>query len=448
MVNLDFLKETKLEYGEKFRQALESKDDVQVAEMFESFGDALEQKIIERYSELQMSNDKVILTSRGQRQLTSAEQSFYDGIIGAFKAPDPKAALAGVETTFPVTIIDEVINDIQSEHPLLAAINFQNTTGTTRWLYSDDSTPLATWGTLTSAITEEMSATIRNVDFNLTKLSAFIPVPKDLLELGAVYLDTYVRAILSEAAANGLEYGFFKGTGKNQPIGMIRNLSVQNNGEYAVKEKIALNSFEPAEYCALIAELAKRENGSYRNITEVALVINPKDYITKIVPATTIRGVDGTYKSEIFPFPTKVYPSSQVSSGEAILGISINGKIYYKAFYAGALSKIDYSDEARWLEDERVYITKLYAYGRPVDNTSFIYLNISALTAAILKVKLVSDDAEHSESGDGTAPTYVEVQNPTGNPSTSGYYELIGENYVLSEDTEVDAEKTYYILSE
>lgn len=448
MVNLDFLKETKLEFGEKFRQALESKDDVQVAEAFNKFGEALEQKIIERYSELQQSNDKVILTSRGQRQLTSVEQSFYDGVIDALKAPDPKAALTGVETTFPVTIIDEVIKDIQANHPMLAAIDFQNTTGTTRWLYSDDSTPLATWGALTAAITEEMSATIKPVDFNLTKLTAFIPVPKDLLDLGAVYLDAYVRAILSEASANGLEYGFISGTGKNQPIGMIRDLSVQNNGEYAVKNKTVLNSFEPAEYCGLIANLAERENGSYRNITEVALIVNPKDYITKIIPGTTVLATDGTYKSEIFPFPTKVYPSSQVSSGDAIIGISVNGKIFYKAFYAGSLSKIDYSDEARWLDDERVYITKLYAYGRPVDNTSFIYLDISALVAAVLKVKVISSDAESSDSGDESAPTYVEVQNPTGNPSTSGYYELIGDNYVLSEDTEVDSEKTYYTLSE
>ncbi len=448
MVNLDFLKKTKLEFGEKFRQALESKDDVQVAEAFDKFGEALEQKIIERFSELQQSNDKVILTSRGQRQLTSVEQSFYDDIIGAFKAPDPKAALAGVETTFPITIIDEVINDIQAEHPLLAAINFQNTTGSTRWLYSDDSTPLATWGALTAAITEEMSATIKNVDFNLTKLTAFIPVPKDLLELGAVYLDAYVRAILSEASANGLEYGFINGTGKNQPIGMIRDLSVQTNGEYAEKGKLKLNSFEPTEYCGLIANLAKRENNSYRNVTEVALIVNPKDFITKIIPGTTVMGTDGTYKNGIFPFPTKVYPSSQIGSGEAILGISINGKIFYKAFYAGALSKIDYSDETRWLDDERVYITKLYAYGRPVDNTSFIYLDISSLVAAVLKVKVVSDSSGSSDSSENVEPTYIEVENPTGNPSTSGYYELINGDYVLSEDTEVDAEKTYYTLSE
>lgn len=39
---------------------------------------------------------------------------------------------------------------------------------------------------------------------------------------------------------------------------------------------------------------------------------------------------------------------------------------------------------------------------------------------------------------------YAEVASPTGNPSTSGYYEKSGSVYSLSEDTSVDGEKTYY----
>ena len=46
------------------------------------------------------------------------------------------------------------------------------------------------------------------------------------------------------------------------------------------------------------------------------------------------------------------------------------------------------------------------------------------------------------------AITYSAVAEPTGNPSTSGYYERSGAsgNYVyqLSRDTEVDSQKTYY----
>ena len=63
------------------------------------------------------------------------------------------------------------------------------------------------------------------------------------------------------------------------------------------------------------------------------------------------------------------------------------------------------------------------------------------LPAEILEI--FSDDP-------GPSPTpvegYYEVLEPTGNPSTSGYYELTGEDaYTASEDVTVDAEKTYYL---
>lgn len=445
MTNLDLLNQKRVAFATQFRDALDQKDDKKLAQAFNEFSNELQQSILDIKAEFDATADRSILTARGMRQLTSVEQKFYEDIASAFKASDPKAALSGVDNTFPITVIDSVMEDVQANHPLLAALDFQNTTASTKWLYHDGSTPLATWDKLTKAIVEEMASSIGLVSFDLSKLSAFIPVPKDLLDLGAIYLDAYARAILGEAIANGYEYGSVKGSGKNQPIAMIKNLDAGVvNGEYADKTKVALNSFEPEEYCGIIANLAKRSNGTYRDVFEVGLIVNPKDYISKVIPSTTARGVDGTYKNGIFPFLTTVFTSAQLNEGDAILGVLKNGKfVHYKAFFAGALSNIDYSDEYQWLEDNRVYKTKVYAYGFPVDNTSFIYLDISALKAAALKVKVVNEtDGSEGE----TTPTYSAVTNPTGNPSASGYYELIGENYVASEDTEVDAEKTYYTL--
>lgn len=42
------------------------------------------------------------------------------------------------------------------------------------------------------------------------------------------------------------------------------------------------------------------------------------------------------------------------------------------------------------------------------------------------------------------ANTFVEVSNPTGNPKSQHYYEIVNNSYVLSNDTTVDANKTYY----
>lgn len=42
-------------------------------------------------------------------------------------------------------------------------------------------------------------------------------------------------------------------------------------------------------------------------------------------------------------------------------------------------------------------------------------------------------------------PRYQEVLNPEGDPSTEGFYEFDGTTYSLSQDTEVNPEKTYYV---
>lgn len=43
---------------------------------------------------------------------------------------------------------------------------------------------------------------------------------------------------------------------------------------------------------------------------------------------------------------------------------------------------------------------------------------------------------------------YTMVENPSGSPVENGYYELVDTEYILSEDTEVDPNKTYYIAEE
>lgn len=44
--------------------------------------------------------------------------------------------------------------------------------------------------------------------------------------------------------------------------------------------------------------------------------------------------------------------------------------------------------------------------------------------------------------------TYTIVSNPTGNPKELGYYEKNGDNYTLTNDTEVVSEKDYYVREE
>ena len=97
------------------------------------------------------------------------------------------------------------------------------------------------------------------MDTGLFKFSAFLPLCKSMLELGPEWLDRYVRQVLVEGAANTLEFGFIRGTGKDQPIGMNRqvgdNVTVQG-GVYPEKAKIQVTDLSPATLGNLISMLA------------------------------------------------------------------------------------------------------------------------------------------------------------------------------------------------
>lgn len=54
----------------------------------------------------------------------------------------------------------------------------------------------------------------------------------------------------------------------------------------------------------------------------------------------------------------------------------------------GSGGKIEYSDEVRFLDDERVYITKMYGNGLPLDNNAFVVADITGLTAVNMQVSI------------------------------------------------------------
>ncbi|MFQ9153663.1 MAG: hypothetical protein ACLR6B_21985 [Blautia sp.] len=162
-------------------------------------------------------------------------------------------------------------------------------------------------------------------------------------------------------------------------------------GVYPDKTKVKLTSLEPETYCGVVAPLAKKPDdvGGYRTVPEVLLVVNPVDYIKRILPASTVRATDGSYKNNIFPYPTKVVQSAVLDEGEAIMGIA---KKYFMGVGAGSSGKIEYSDEYQFLEDNRVYTTKMYGMGRPKDNNAFQYLDISKLKPQSLKVEVTNTE--------------------------------------------------------
>lgn len=126
----------------------------------------------------------------------------------------------------------------------------------------------------------ELTSGFKEVNTNLLKLSAFLPVCKAMLELGPEWLDRYIREILYEALANGLEAGIVNGDGNEKPIGMTRQVGegvTVTGGVYPKKETIVLDEITPNSIGNLISLLVMSPNGKMRPARRVIFVVNPQD---------------------------------------------------------------------------------------------------------------------------------------------------------------------------
>lgn len=371
--------------------AFKSSDENEIAQAFANFAESVQESVLTDAKAYQQTADSTILAARGMRQLTAQENQFYQKLIGAMQSPDIRQAFTTVDLALPETVIDTIMTDIRMTHPLLAAIKFTNTTALTKMIVNKQGSQLAVWGPLNSAITAEMSGAIGVINLTLCKLSAFMPVSKDMLAVGPVWIDAYVRATLAEAVALATEVAVITGTGKDEPIGMDRDVSDDVTvvaGVYPQKALIVLTDIGSVGYAPHLASLAAGPNGQARPLTSVLLIVNPADYFTKIFPAVTVRALDGTYNNNVFPFPTLIIQSAAQAVGEAILGIADR---YFLGIGAGTSGgKVEYSDEFRFLDDQRVYLTKMYGNGMPLDDAAFIRLDISGLVPGVLQVNVVN----------------------------------------------------------
>ena len=370
-------------------------------QMLQCIQEDIEQRAEERLDEMRQTVDTQVLASRGVRQLTSEERKYYQKFAEAARSKDPKQALLNTDLTLPITIMNAVFDELQTSHPLLSAIEFVNTTGITEMLMSQNGEQVAQWGKLCDEIVKELLAGFISVNMTLLKLSAFLPVCKAMLDLGPEWLDDFVRQVLYEALANGLEVGIVTGTGNDMPIGMDRQVGegvTVTGNVYPEKAPVAVSDLSPATVGNLLSLIAVDPAGKPRTLRDIIMVVNPQDYYQKVMPATTIQAGDGTYRNDVLPYPMRVIQSMALPRGKAILGIG------YKYFAGAGMARegrIEYSDHYQFLEDNRVYLIKLYANGFPMDNNAFLVLDISGLRPATLQVTTL--DAPTPSSNDDLA---------------------------------------------
>lgn len=368
MFNPDIKEKENLEIQNEMKAAIENGNSEGFVQAQVKLAKNIETRILQEATQTRNDdiNDTSVMVQRGLNPLTVEEKKYYNEVIGA-------EGFAGVETLMPPTVFDRVFEDLRANRPLLAEIDFVNTTATTEWITRNSDTEGAWWGSLTSEITKKLEATFKKEKTELFKLSAYVPVAKAMLDLGPAWLDRFVREILFESLAIALELAIVKGTGKEQPIGMIKDLKGSVvEGVYPDKTATALNDLKPATLGAsIMAPLTK--NGT-KTVTSILMVVNPLDYWEKIFAQTTFLTADKSYVYGVLPIPAKVVQSVAVPKGTLIAG---RAKDYFMG--VGSAQKIEYSDHYKFLEDERTYIAKQYANGHPLDNDSFLVFNISGM---------------------------------------------------------------------
>ena len=382
MKNLDKLLEEKQGIMTGICDAVNSNDNAALLENMTKFQNLVQEQIRAEYDGIIDSNDNKILAARGVRALTSAETNFWNKFISAAKS-GAKDAIENIDVAVPDTTIDTVIDDIKAQFPLLSKLRFMNTTMITKWIINKAGIQPAKWGKITSAYTEELSGNIEVIETGMYKLTAFMAIPKDILDMGPAWVDRYVRAILTESSGYGLEDGCIKGSGADSPIGMIRDISSDAavvSGAYPEKEKIKLDVITPKTIGDILAEMSVSEtNGRTRTLSDLIFICNPLDYYTKVMPATTILLPQGGYANNVMPVPMEIIQSVAVERNTAIIADASRYNLLLGAKKRGFIER---DDSVRFIQDEAVYATKLHANGRAGDDNDCKYLDITDLESA------------------------------------------------------------------
>lgn len=373
---------------EQMQQAMKEGNDEKVVEAWKDFSESIVESIKADAELYAQSNDKNILAERGYRVLTSAEERFYNKLIEASKMRNVQQAVTTLTNLkdnelMPDTIIEDVYKDLVEEHPLLAKVNFQSVRYATKCIFNDHTKQSAVWGEIDAAITKEITSAFKVMEITQNKLSAFAVIPMGILDLGPTFLDGYIRAILKDAIAVALEEAIVKGDGKGKPIGLMKKLTGALDGVYQDKKAEVVTDFSVKSMGTLIAKMAKNEKGQNRPVRGLTLICNANDYYTLVAPAVRVQNMSGAYVDN-FAFPMEVVISEAVPTGKAVMAMLDN---YFMGAGFPKDGVIEFSDEYKFLEDQRTYKIKTYGVGRAICENDALVLDISGLEPAVLAVK-------------------------------------------------------------
>lgn len=384
MKNLDTIAETKKEQYAKVVEAINGGNAEELGMAMEAIQNSHKEELLAIHAQWEKDQDETVLAKRGVKALTGEENKFWNSFIDdarrGFKNEGQPGVFEGIMDVLPTTEFETIVDDIKQAHPLLNLIRFQHTGPVVKWILNDQPEQRASWHALNTEITKELfGGPIKTITMTFAKLTCFMLVTEDMLDLGPRWVATLVRYTIEDAMAASIELGVVDGTGVEEPVGMTRDYTKPFDPVtgYPRKTAVKVSGFTKEVYGSLLAKMATKDNGRQRQISSVTLIVNPVDYFTKIFPATTALTLDYKYSQAVFPFPTTVVQSTAVPSGHAVMGIMSD--YFFGIGSAGKTGKIEYSDQFKWLEDIRTYKARFHGNGQPKHLNSFVYLDITDL---------------------------------------------------------------------
>ncbi len=273
------------------------------------------------------------------------------------------------EMLLPEETIDEIFEDLITEHPVLAAIGVRNAGLRLKFLRAETS-GVAVWGKIFGDVKGQLDAAFSEETAILNKLTAFVVIPKDLEDFGPKWIKAFVKTQITEAFAVALEEAYVKGTGKDMPIGLDRDVSegVSVVGEVYPKKTATgtLTFADPQTTVKEITEIYKyhstKENGvPYQAEGKVTLLVNPSDE-WDVKTQYTHLNANGVYVTAL-PYNLRILATPHVAVGEAISFAADR----YDALVGGGVTVRQYN-ETLALEDLTLFTAKQFAYGMAKDD--------------------------------------------------------------------------------
>jgi len=345
----------------------------------EEQGEAYEKMIDSLFEEVKKEARQEARTSAGIKK-SGLDQEQYE----FFNEIDTEVGYKE-ESLLPETTIDQIFEDLTTEHPLLNAIGLRNAGPRVKFLKAETTGELV-WGKIFDGIRGQLDANFAEEEEIQNKATAYVVVPKDLKDLSVDWIERFVRLQITEVFATGLEVAFLHGDGNEQPVGLNRQVGEDvsvTGGVYPEKEPsgtLEIDFINEGKHNLMTMRQIKKFHAVKENGKRLAtsgrlnLVVSPDDAVDLEV-AFAVPDANAAYVNRV-PFGINIIESEAQEEGQVLSFVS--GR--YDALVAGGVT-IRKFEETFALEDLDLYTAKQFVYGKARDDKAAAIWSLEVLEA-------------------------------------------------------------------